>query len=162
YSNSGYILLGLVIERLSGQRYQDFVQENIFDRLGMKDSGYDSNTALIVHRASGYTNAFAGIANAAYLDMRTPHAAGALYSTTGDLLKWEQSLFGGKLLSAASLKKMTTPFKNDYAFGLQVHTSNGHKAIDHTGSIQGFNTMLAYYPDDKLMVVALGNLSGPG
>src|SRR5262249_19017223 len=85
---------------------------------------------------------------------------GALYSTTEDLLRWEQGLFGGKLLSAASLQKMTTPFKNDYAFGLQVHTANGHKVIDHSGGIEGFNTLLAYYPEDKLTVVVLSNLNG--
>jgi len=116
---------------------------------------------LIARRAAGYTSGFSGVANAAYLDMRGPGAAGALYSTTGDLLRWEQGLFSGKLVSAASLQKMTTPFKNDYAFGLQVHTVRGHKVIDHTGSIQGFNTMLVYYPDEKLTVVSLGNLSGP-
>src|SRR5438876_9966839 len=86
YSNSGYILLGLLIEWLSGERYADFVRENIFAPLGMKDSGYDSNTALIERRASGYSNGINGVANASYLDMRGPHAAGALYSTTEDLL----------------------------------------------------------------------------
>src|SRR5439155_22733800 len=92
--------------------------------------------------------------------MSIPHAAGALYSTTEDLLRWEQGLFGGKVLSAASLQKMTTPFKNNYAFGLQVRTVNGRKVIDHGGGIEGFNTSLAYYPDDKLTIVVLGNLNG--
>jgi hypothetical protein len=91
--------------------------------------------------------------------MSIPFAAGALYSTTEDLLRWEQGLFGGKVLSAASIRKMTTPFKSDYAFGLQVHTVNGQKVIDHSGGIEGFSTMLAYYPDDKLTVVALANLA---
>jgi hypothetical protein len=75
-------------------------------------------------------------------------------------LRWEQGLFGGKLLSAASLQKMTTPFKNDYAFGLTVRTVNGRRVIAHGGGIEGFNTSLAYYPDDKLTVVVLGNLNG--
>jgi CubicO group peptidase (beta-lactamase class C family) len=92
--------------------------------------------------------------------MSIPHAAGALYSTTGDLLRWERGLFGGKLLSAESLRKMTTPFKGDYAFGLGVKTANGHKVIDHGGGIEGFNTFLAYYPGDKLTVAALANLNG--
>jgi CubicO group peptidase (beta-lactamase class C family) len=161
YSNSGYVLLGYLIERISGQTYERFVQENIFKPLGMKDSGYDSNSPLITHRAAGYSLGPNGLVNAPYIDMSRPYSAGALYSTTEDLLRWQQGLFGGKLLSAASLQKMTTPFKNDYAFGLQVHAVNGRKVIDHSGSIQGFNTWLAYYPEEKLTVVALGNLNGP-
>jgi len=80
-----------------------------------------------------------------------------LYSTTEDLLRWEQGLFGGKLLSVASLQKMTTPFKNDYAFALAVRDANGHKVIEHGGGIEGFNTQLSYYPDDKLTIVVLAN-----
>ncbi|MBV9937317.1 MAG: DUF3471 domain-containing protein, partial [Acidobacteriaceae bacterium] len=89
-----------------------------------------------------------------------PFSAGALYSTTEDLMKWERGLFGGKLLSSASLKEMTTPFKQNYAFGLAVSSVNGRKKIDHGGGIEGFNTELAYWPDDQLTVVVLGNLNG--
>jgi CubicO group peptidase (beta-lactamase class C family) len=161
YSNSGYILLGYLIEKISGQTYSDFVQQNIFTPLGMKDSGYDSNAAIIVHRAAGYTQGLKGPVNTAYVDMTIPFSAGALYSTTEDLLRWEQGLFGGKVLTAASLTKMTTPFKQDYAFGLGVVTNNGRKVITHAGGIEGFNTQLSYYPDDKLVVAVLANLNGP-
>ena len=92
--------------------------------------------------------------------MTIPFAAGSLYSTTGDLLQWEQGLFGGKLLSSASLQTMTTPFKSDYACGLFVATKDGRKAIEHGGGIEGFNTQLTYYPDDKLTVVVLANVNG--
>jgi len=126
----------------------------------MKDSGYDSNSAVIPHRASGYTPGKNGVENAGYISMTIPLSAGALYSTTEDLLKWEQGLFGGKVLAAASLEKMTTPFKEDYAFGLAVHTNGGRKVIEHGGGIEGFNTELAYYPEDQLTVVALANLNG--
>jgi CubicO group peptidase (beta-lactamase class C family) len=160
YSNSGYVLLGYLIERITGQGYAKFVQDNIFTPLGMKDSGYDSNSALIPRRASGYARDKSGVINAGYIDMTIPLSAGALYSTTEDLLRWEQGLFGGKVLSAASLEKMTKPFKSDYAFGLQVHTVNGLKVIDHGGGIEGFNTALSYYPEDKTTVVVLGNLNG--
>jgi hypothetical protein len=85
---------------------------------------------------------------------------GGLYSTTEDLLRWENGLFGGKLLSPASLKEMTTPFKKDYAFGLQVRIVDTYQVIDHGGGIEGFNTLLAYYPADKLMVIVLGNVNG--
>ena len=90
--------------------------------------------------------------------MTIPFSAGALYSTTEDLLRWEQALFGGKLLAAASLKRMTTAFKNDYAFGLGVKMVNGHPRIQHGGAIDGFSTQMAYYPDDRLVVIVLGNL----
>ena len=160
YSNSGYVLLGYLLEKISGKTYQDFIQENFFKPLGMTDSGYDSNSAIISRRASGYTPNPNGIVNAGYIDMTIPFSAGAIYSTTEDLLRWEQALFGGKVLSAASLKKMTTPFKEDYAFGLEVRTKHGHTAISHGGGIEGFNTEMSYYPDDKLTVIVLGNLNG--
>lgn len=161
YSNSGYVLLGYLIEKISGQSYAEFVQQNIFTPLGMKDSGYDSNSAIIERRAAGYSRGKDGAQNAGFVNMTIPLSAGALYSTTEDLLRWEQGLFGGKVLSPASLAKMTTPFKQDYAFGLGVSTKNGHKMIAHDGGIQGFNTSLAYYPDDKLVVAVLANLNGP-
>ena len=160
YSNSGYLVLGYVIERVTGVSYEQFVTDNIFTPLGMKDSGYDSNTAIIPRRAAGYTPSASGPANAGFVHMSIPHAAGALYSTTEDLLRWEQALFGGKLISAASLAKMTTPFKGDYAFGLTVRTTSGRKVIQHGGGIEGFNTFLAYYPDSKVTVAVLANING--
>jgi len=126
----------------------------------MKDSGYDSNSALILRRASGYSPGANGRVNAGYIDMSIPLSAGGLYSTAEDLLRWEQGLFGGKLLSSASLQKMITPFKNDYACGLAVHTVKGIKLVEHGGGIEGFNTQLSYYPDEKLTVVVLANLNG--
>jgi CubicO group peptidase (beta-lactamase class C family) len=92
--------------------------------------------------------------------MSIPHAAGALYSTTEDLLRWEQGLFGGKLISPASLAKMITPYKGDYALGVAVQTAGGRKVIQHGGGIDGFNTFLAYYPDTRLTVAVLANING--
>src|SRR4030095_15657296 len=159
YSNSGYLLLSHLSEKINGDSYEKFVRENLFTPLGMKDSGYDSNTAVIPHRAAGYMPTPAGPVNAGYVHMSTPQAAGALYSTTEDLLRWEQGLFGGKLLSPASLAKMTTPFKSDYALGVVVQTANGRKVVQHGGGIDGFNTYLAYYPYDKLTVAVLANIN---
>ncbi len=158
YSNSGYILLGYLIEQISGETYGKFVEDNIFTPLGMKDSGYDSNSAIIPRRAAGYSPSEGGPVNADFVHMTVPFASGGLYSTTEDLLRWEQGLFGGKLLSPASVKKMTTPFKDDYGFGLLVQLVNGHLAFNHAGLIEGFRTTMAYYPDDKLTVIVLGNL----
>ncbi|MGD1093916.1 MAG: serine hydrolase [Bryobacteraceae bacterium] len=160
YSNSGYVLLTYLIEKITGGSYETFVRENIFTPLGMKDSGYDSNSALLPHRASGYVFSKDRFENAGFVHMSVPQGAGALYSTTEDLLKWEQAFFGGKVLRAASLEKMTTPFKVSYAFGLQVDIVGGRKVIEHGGGIEGFNTQLSYYPEDKLTVVVLGNVNG--
>jgi hypothetical protein len=82
-----------------------------------------------------------GLIHAGFIHMTVPFSAGALYSTTEDLQRWEQGLFGGKVLSASSLQKMITPLKNDYVFGLIVHTTNGHKVIEHGGGIEGFRAM---------------------
>ena len=160
YSNSGYLVLGHVIEKLSGGSYEKFVQDNIFTPLGMKDSGYDSNTRIIPRRAAGYIAGPVAMVNAGYVHMSVPHAAGALYSTTEDLLKWEQALFGGKLLAAGSLQKMLTPNKSDYAYGLIVRAPKGRKEVWHNGGIDGFNTSMAYYPDSKFTVIVLGNVNG--
>jgi CubicO group peptidase (beta-lactamase class C family) len=160
YSNSGYVLLGYLLEKISGQSYADFVTENILKPLAMKDSGYDSNSAVIPHRATGYAPSPNGPVNSGYIDMTIPFSAGALYSTTHDLLLWEQALYGGKVLSAASLKKMTTPYKENYGCGLMITTAKGHLQYEHGGGIEGFNTEMAYYPDDKLTVIVLANLNG--
>jgi CubicO group peptidase (beta-lactamase class C family) len=161
YSNSGYLVLGDIIEKVSGQSYEKFVTDNIFTPLGMKDSGYDSNTAIIKRRASGYIKLATGYVNAGYIHMSIPHAAGALYSTTHDLLKWEEALFAGKVVSKASLDRMTTPFKSDYGFGLLSVMKNGRRQIWHNGGIDGFNTAMAYYPDTRTVVIVLSNVNGP-
>jgi CubicO group peptidase (beta-lactamase class C family) len=160
YSNSGYEVLGYVIEKVTGQTYHQFLDENIFKVLNMTDSGYDSNSRVIAHHAYGYAPGPQGITVAGYVDMTVLYSAGALYSTTRDLLKWERGLFGGRLLKPASLEKMITPFKNDYGCGLFVTSVNGRKRIEHGGGIQGFNTELAYWPDEQMTVVVLANLNG--
>ena len=161
YSNSGYIVLGAIVEKASGVSYATFVEENLFKPAGMKDSGHDSNTAVIPRRAAGYVSGSAGIENASFLHMTIPFSAGALYSTTEDLLRWNLALFGGKLLSPPSLEKMITPGLNNYALGVGVRTLNGRKVIQHNGGINGFNTFLSYYPESRITIAVLANLNGP-
>ncbi len=161
YSDSNYVLLGFLIEKVSGLNYADFVQQNIFIPLGMKDSGYDVAGMVLPRRASGYQPTSRGFDNASYVDTSVLYAAGALYSTTHDLLRWGQGLFGGRLLSSASLEKMTTPMnEQNYACGLIVRIDNGHKIIWHNGGFKGFRTNMTYHPDDKLTVIVLGNVDG--
>lgn len=160
YSNSGYYILGYLIEKISGKSYGEFVEENILKPLGMNDSGYDSNYEVIPHRASGYHRGPHGPEKAHIYDITFRYSAGGLYSTSEDLLRWEQGLFGGKLLSAASLKKMTTPYKYDFACGLMTPVIDGHPAIEHNGGMDGFTSDMVYFPEDKVTVVVLNNLTG--
>jgi CubicO group peptidase (beta-lactamase class C family) len=161
YSNSGYVLLGYLIEKISGEPYSKFLQENILTPLGMKDSGYDSNTEIIPQRAVGYAPGHGRPVVAGYIDMSIPFSAGGLYSTTKDLLRWEEALYGQKLLTPASLWKMTTPFRENYALGLMVRkTSNGDRVFSHGGGIEGFNTWVGYIPAENVAVIVLANLNG--
>lgn len=159
YSNSNYILLGMVIEKVSGMKYSDFLQQNLFDPLHMINTGMDSNARILHHRVYGYSPGAAGIVNSDYADMTVPFAAGALYSTTHDLAVWNGALYGGKVLKPESLTEMTTPYKDNYAYGLMVRTVEGHQEIEHGGGIEGFNTFLSYDSADKLSVVVLSNLN---
>ena len=161
YSNSGYILLGHILERLTGQSYPTFLRTRILEPLGLHDTGYDSPDAVVPDRATGYVAGPNGLIDAPVIHMDFPHAAGGLYSTPRNLLRWNEALFGGQLLSPASLEKMVTPFKDDYALGLIVKNGPGTKVIDHGGGIEGFNSHLAFYPESKLTVVVLANVNGP-
>lgn len=161
YSNSGYVLLSAIVEKLSGQNYAEFVAANLFKPLGMADTGYDSHAMILPRRASGYAPSKDGPVNADYISMTIPQGAGALYSTTRDLLKWQRGIYGGKLLSPASLAAFRTPQKDGYALGIVVHKADGFTTLQHGGGIEGFNTFLAYDPDRKLTVVVLANLNGP-
>lgn len=158
YNNTGYVLLGHIIEKVSGESYEAYLKKNVFDPLGMKDSGYDSFKAVIKKRAAGYT---ARGENADYLDMSLPFSAGSLYSTVDNLLIWDQALYAGKLLSKDSYAKMFTTYLQDYAYGWAVKPLFGHKQIGHGGGINGFNTQFMRFPDDKLTVIVLANINGP-
>lgn len=160
YVNMGYLILGYLIEKVSGQTYADFLHDNIFQPLGMQDSGLDSNVTVIPRRAIGYWPGVFGIENAERFNFANGFSAGSLYSSTEDLLRWEEGLFGGKVLTPASLRKMTTPFRNDYACGLYVRRVNGHLMVEHGGNNIGYNADMVYYPEEGLAIIALANLNG--
>jgi CubicO group peptidase (beta-lactamase class C family) len=179
YSNSGYIVLALVIQRLTGQPYEAVLQDRVLDRVGLHDTGSDANRTLLKGRASGYValtpipqtpagtpaplpTTPAAIRNADFVDMSVPTGAGALYTTTGDLLRWERALFGGALLTPASLAKMTTPHAGNYGYGLFIGQYDGLSQISHGGSINGFLSSMSYFPELDVVVVVLSNLTtGP-
>ncbi len=158
YSNSGYIVLGYIIEKVAGESYEAFLRKNIFEPLKMANTGYESRGAILKHRAAGYSWQGDQLINAAYIDMTIPHAAGGLYSTVEDLFLWDQALYAERLVSKASLERMFTPFKDNYAYGWMVTTHLKRKMIGHGGRINGFSTFIARYPDDKVLVVVLSNI----
>ncbi len=162
YNNSGYFLLGLVIEKITGRKYEQVLQDMILTPLGMKDTGYDWSSAVIPRRASGYTGAGDRLRNAAALDMQQPYAAGAMYSTVEDLLKWDQALYTEKLLPEAAKQVMWTPFRDNYAYGWQIASPSpnafgGQKRIAHGGGINGFSASFVRLPDAKMTVIVLAN-----
>lgn len=181
YSNAGYQLLAYLIERISGQRFEDFLRESIFTPLGMTDSGSATHAPIIPSLASGYIPNPDGVPgpsvtgrpllNAPFLDLSNGMGAGSLYSTIGDLHRWTLGLFGGKLLRAATLTKMTTPVDgtkmttpvdSEYAYGLGVGSSEGRRRFSHGGTIPGFGSFLTHYPESHVTVVVLTNSTSRG
>jgi CubicO group peptidase (beta-lactamase class C family) len=158
YSNSGYLLLGHIIERASGKSYGDFLRENIFRPLGMKNTDMDVNSVVLKNRAAGYTRGPQGIVNAEYINMTIPFAAGALYSTTEDMYLWDRALYTEQLLSKKSLDAMTTPAKDGYGYGVGVGEQYGLKAISHGGGIEGFSTYITRFTADDGTVIVLSNI----
>ena len=160
YSNSGYYLLGLIIERASGKPYADFLRESIFAPLGMNQTGYDTPSRIISNRAAGYARQGGETVNAAYMDMTVPYAAGALYSTTEDLLRWDRALSTDTLVSQKSLDEIFTPHKGGYGYGWSIGQKFDRRAIAHGGGIYGFATHLNRFPADRDAVIVLSNIEG--
>lgn len=167
YNNSGYFLLGAIVERVTGKTYAQALKEMVFDRLGMKDTGYDLHDPLIPKRASGYAKTPTGYRNAPYLDMSIPYAAGSMYSTVEDLYVWDQALYTDKLLTAQSKELMYKPFLQNYAYGWVVRDASFKvneqpvPMILHGGGINGFATILVRFPKEKHLVVLLDNTGSP-
>lgn len=163
YSNSGYILLGAIIEKVSGKSYEAYIDDNIFKPLGMSNSYYGSNTRIIPHRVSGYEKGKNEITNASYLSMTIPYAGGSLLSTVDDLHRWYQALEAGKVLSQKSLEQMYTPTKlnnektHNYGYGWALGTLFGEKTIEHDGGVNGFYSYALRAPKKKVFVTVLTN-----
>jgi CubicO group peptidase (beta-lactamase class C family) len=162
YSSSNYELLGAVIERVSGKSYGEFLRDRIFKPLGMRDTGLDRDGLALSRRARGYVFQRDGaLVRAVSSSMSVPWSAGGMYSTSDDLLRWEAGLFGGRLLSATTLSRMTTPGLGGYGMGVFVGDADGLRVIAHGGDIEGFHSFLIYVPQRRLTVVVLGNVEDP-
>ncbi|HEV2853147.1 MAG TPA: serine hydrolase [Thermoanaerobaculia bacterium] len=167
YDNSGYILLGAIIEKVSGKTYEQFIEEEIFDKLGMKSSRYGHADEIIPRRATGYSKDDKGFRNAEYLSMTQPYAAGSLMSTVDDLAIWERALSSEALLKKSSLDRMFTSYKlksglkTQYGHGMGVSDFEGYRLLEHSGGIFGFLTDMGRIPEKGLMVAILSNNDSP-
>ena len=171
YSNSGYFLLGVIVEKVSGKTYEEMLQEKIFTPLSMNDSGYDHHDEILKNRATGYEKQGNNYINSKYLDMSIPYAAGSLYSTVEDLYLWDQALYTNKMLSKEYMELYFKPYipafgGTNYAYGWGVgkdvigNSKDSIYTISHGGGINGFNTIISRGPSDKSLVVLLNNTGG--
>lgn len=169
YSNSGYYLLGVIIEYATDFTYSEQLQKRILEPLDMSDTGYDDFESILERRAAGYEKQYDYFVNANYLDMSLPYSAGAMYSTVEDLYRWDQALYDDTVLSGAMKQKMFTPYKNDYGYGWRVvemavgeGADEKRTAISHGGGINGFSSYIVRVPEDRNLVVVLNNFTqGP-
>jgi len=170
YSNSGYLLLGYIIEKVTGRSYEQLLQENIFTPLKMNNTGYDHHETLLKNRARGYEKNGRRYVNADFIDMSVPYAAGALYSTVEDLYLWDQALYGNQLLRKENMDllfaKHIPSGGGHYGYGWGMgemplgNTAERIETIGHGGGINGFNTQLTRIPSDKSFIVLLNNTGG--
>ena len=170
YSNSEYVLLGYIIEKISGMSYENFIQQYIFDRLGMKNSYYGSSDRIIPDRANGYQLNDSSYQNAEYISMTIPYAAGSLMSTVDDMFLWSKAIHHNTLISEKSKQIAFTNYtlKNgkhsNYGYGWAINELAGTTSIEHTGGINGFTTSGIYLPGSNIYSIVLTNLddgSGP-
>jgi CubicO group peptidase (beta-lactamase class C family) len=157
YNNTGYVLLGRIIETVSGMSYPDYLEQKLLKPLKLHDSGYDDGRTLVGRLAQDYTDGVKDVVKGRFMHMSNAYAAGAMYSTVDDLLAWQQMLVGGKVLSPHSLKAMFTAGGHRYGLGWYVRENLSRKLIEHGGNIGAYSSLLAYYPDDRLTVIILSN-----
>lgn len=158
YNNSGYYLLGMIIEKVSGMPYAEYVQAHIFEPLGMKNSGYEHYRSVIPKMARGYATVGEYAERSGNIVTDIAGAAGALYSTTNDLLIWHRALMDKKLLVEASYEKMFTPYLDGYGYGWGIEEHAGTKVYRHSGGIDGFRSMGILLPEKKISAIVLSNL----
>lgn len=163
YNNSGYVVLGYIIELTSGETYEDFIRKNIFDKIGMTNSYYATDRKIIKNRAYGYHKKSYGYVNKTVINFSVPFASGSLMSTLDDMLKWQNALNKNLLLNSKNEMKAFTKYKlNDgkeieYGYGWHLKSINGTATREHGGSVFGFKSMAVYIPSEDIYVLGFGN-----
>jgi CubicO group peptidase (beta-lactamase class C family) len=167
YNNSGYVLLGAIIEAVSGKTYEEFLEQRVFTPLGLDHTLYGDPEKITPRRAAGYEKASDGWQNAPFLSMTQPHAAGSLLSTVDDMARWNRALHGGKLMPKEDAEALWTSFTTDdgkevdYGYGLSLGELRGHAVVQHGGGIHGFRTFGLYVPKADVYVAVLANNTDP-
>ena len=167
YSNTGYILLGMLIEKVANRPYARYLEEEILNPLELTATGYDSASQILPERASGYTLREGKVQNGEYLDMSVPFSAGALFSTVDDLLRWNTALHLEGFLNPKSYKQMIAEYpetkKEDglYGYGLFIGKRSGYTCLSHSGGVNGFMSVVEYYPELRGSLILLSNLLDP-
>ncbi|HXB42514.1 MAG TPA: serine hydrolase [Puia sp.] len=163
YSNSNYVLLGFIIETVTGKSYYDVVREDIFQPLGMFHSGFDFGSLKTTEKAAGYSKLNPKLVRtAAIVDSSVTYAAGSIYSTVGDLYKWDRALYTNRILDDSSLRKAFTPYKNNYGYGWLIDSAYGKKAVLHEGGTLGFSAFIGRVQEDSLCIILLDNKESIG
>lgn len=166
YSNSGYYLLGMVVEEVSGRTYAEYLAQELFEPLELTHIRYDSNVDIVKNRAQGYRLVDGVLANDGLIATSRPGAAGALIASAKDLVRWQIALVSGEVVRPESYEEMTTPFLLDdntetkYGFGLMLAELEGRPCVRHGGGIFGFNAELLYLPEERVSVAAISNCEG--
>lgn len=162
YSNSGYSMLGYIIEKVSGKPYETVMREMILQPLQMNHSGFNFSHLKSSDKAIGYLTFSKNVKTAApIVDSSVSYSAGSLYSTAEDLYKWERAMFADKILHSDSWKLAFTPFKNNYGYGLHIDTLYNRQVISHGGGIHGFNANLFRIPQEEIAIILLNNKGNP-
>ncbi|KGQ19360.1 Beta-lactamase [Lysobacter dokdonensis DS-58] len=165
YSNSGYVLVGAIIEAASGMPWPVYLGQALFEPLGMQDTGHANDPRFTSRLVHGYTYEDGKVADAHAISMTQPHAAGSLVSTLDDLLKWNRALHEGRILRDATYRRMITPEggarQRGYGYGLYTDDWRGHPVLRHGGGIFGFVSSFAYVPGDDITVIVLENDDAP-
>jgi CubicO group peptidase (beta-lactamase class C family) len=168
YNNSGYILLGAILEKASGESYEDFIRKNIFEPLGMKSSCYDRTERILPRRVKGYQRSSQGFQNAPYLSMSQPYAAGSLASSVDDLVIWNRAVWSNRLLKKETMARAHTAYSlkdgrsTGYGYGWMIASFEGRRTVEHGGGIHGFATYALSLPDNDIYVAVLTNgAAGP-
>lgn len=159
YNNSGFFLLGCIIEKVSGISYNEYLRKNILDKLGMNHTGVNRWDTILPMRAHGYEMKGKQAVNAGFISMEWPFSAGVLYATLDDLYKWDRALYTTQILSDASKQKMFTPGKNNYGYGIIIDSAAGHPRIWHNGGIPGFISHISRFVQDDVCIILFSNTS---
>lgn len=162
YCNSGYVLLGYIIEKISGQSYEEFISQHIFQKAGMQNTSYASHEKIVKNRVSGYRGK-GNYVNTNYISFSIPYASGSIMSNVDDMLKWQYAISNHKLLSASFTEKAFINYslnngqQIDYGYGWHIEKIKDKLVHDHGGSIFGFKSMGVYEPSQQIYVIGLSN-----